>query len=155
MDTGLPMTGGFLRPLPPSASKEDINAAINGIISKLNSWNGVIVLQGTLDIQATGLSRETFSVAHNLGYAPVPSAYLNSVDISGGGGASLEDVNIPLPTWLSVRVNSGGSGIVDFPIWLSIYTDATNFYVDVFNGTGGTSSTYPVSYYLMRISADR
>lgn len=147
MDTGLPMTGGFLRPLPPNASREDQVAAINEILAKLNSWNGVIVRQDTTNITVTGPARETFTVPHNLGYAPVPQAFLNAVDLT-----PLEDVNIPLPAWLSIG-SSGGN--VVFPIWVSIYTDDTNLYIDVFNATGLAIGTFPVTYYLLRINAQK
>lgn len=152
---GLQLKGGMLQNLPPNASPEDLAAVINQIIDKLNTWNGVIVQQNVTFVAATGSARDTFTVPHNLGFAPVPVAFLNNANISGSGGAAgLTAVNIPLPGWVSIDTNNLLAGAVVFPIWLSYYADTKNLYIDIFNATGKATGSLSVTYYLLRLEAN-
>lgn len=150
---GLALNGGMLQNLPANSSQADLAALLNQIVDKLNSWIGVIVFVDTTAISSDGSARTTFTIPHNLGFAPEPHAFINGVNVSGSGGAkNLTAVNIALPNWLSVT-QSGGD--VVFPIWCSIYTDDVNFYIDVFNATGNAMGSIDVTFYLTRLEASQ
>lgn len=151
-DLGLPLKGGLLTRLAPNSGKEDQTTAMNEIIDKLNTWNGVIVKQGTKTINIDATNQQSFLVPHNLGYAPVPFAFLNGVGISSLG---LTNLNVPLPTFLGASTNGLVAGAVVHTSEISCNTDNNNLYFVVLNGTGSSLGNFTLSYYLMRITSDK
>lgn len=151
IDTGLPLVGGTLPLLPPSASREDQTTAINAILSKLNSWNGVIVTQGIANIVVTSSAINWAIIPHNLGYVPVVEAFLNDIGISPITTAGAHGT-LPFPTFAAVDVSGGD---VTFQIWFFGYADETNAYLVCFNATGVAQGTYSATYLLKRFQANQ
>lgn len=151
-DLGHPLQGGILNKIPSSASQADLIVGLNEIIDKLNSWNGVIMKADTVNVQNDGSARTVTTIPHGLRFAPQVAAFLNNVNISGPGDAiNLTNVNIPLPSWLSIS-ESGGN--VVFPIYCNVYADDENVYIDIFNATGTPTSILPITYQLSRLNTN-
>lgn len=104
-----------------------------------------IVKEGSTSITVPSVSSSTFfsvTVPHNLGFAPIPQAFVNF------GGY------FPMPYFEGVSAN----GIyVGYNMLISCFVDTTNFYVNANVGQSGgnpsASGTFPINYYLLQETA--
>ena len=146
------MKGGMLTRIPPNATSEDQITGLNDVIDKLNTWNGVVVKEGTAKVAISSAANQVWSYPHGLGYAPSPFAFLNGVGLSILPSTKL---NIPLPTYL-IASSSLVPGAVVETITLKCLVDDENFYILAFNATGvALSGVWPIRYYLMRLASEQ
>ncbi len=106
-----------------------------------------IVKTDTITVSASGNATNWSTVPHNLGFAPIPLAFLNNVTLSGIAVGA----NVPLPTYTSLSVDTVNQR-VDMRTWLHAMADDTNFYIVAFNSTG-TPFNINIRYYLLQESA--
>lgn len=159
------MSGSTFQPpihLDPTQGADQQTAFINQNFQTLASaleTNSFRIVVGpiTTGITTSGNSVDTVTIAHGLGYAPIPFGFMNDVTITGPSGIITNNGNLPLPTWVSltgdtIKSTATNSGvalpIIAFKIYVQIVSDATNVYILLINATGSGGTTYNVTYYL-------
>lgn len=155
----------FQPPIHLDPSQEDtqqlafINQNFQAIASTLETNSFRIVKSDTATIASTGATVSYTTVPHNLGYAPVPFAFLLNQTVSTGTSIISTDANIPLPTFTNATIdtikgtatNSGNPiPIFAFSGYLEVFCDDMNFYVLLYNATGGSIPTHTIGYYLVQ-----
>lgn len=114
------------------------------------NFNSLELVQvGVTQVSATTSPTNWTSVNHNLGYAPVPFAFLNGVSLSGISSSG----NLPLPTLISGTIDTTNH-VVQFSSWLFCMADAQKVYFVLYNSTGAVINPYYVKYFLLRERAD-
>lgn len=108
-----------------------------------------LVVVGYTSISSDGSTVGQQTIPHNLGYKPSVMAFLNNVDVSGSGGLTISSVDIPLPTYASTAIDTGGTPQVRFTTWIHAMANNTNLYILTYNATG-SSFSLPIKYYLLR-----
>lgn len=154
---GQAFAGGMLPTIPPNATQSDTIAAINSIINKLNTWDGVVVQSGTVEVPVTSAAQNLTTIPHGLGYLPVINASINNLGLIftpvTGPVITIKDFSLPLPNFLAgAQIVSGG---IAFDGWMTALVDETNIYFFSLNGTGNDLGIFDVTYYLQRISASQ
>lgn len=134
-----------------------INQNFQNLASTLETNSFRIVDQGIASITTSGLPINFLTIPHNLGFAPVPFAYLNDVAITSGSTTITTDGNMPLPTWTSLTIdtikatatNSGQAlPIVSFEQYIQAVADTKNLYIILLDATATSGENYSVQYYL-------
>lgn len=112
-----------------------------------------IVKTDTLAVPVGTAVTNWVTTPHNLGFAPIPLAFLTGVGITG----IFQKGNLPLPTYTSLNVEPDGTKqygpMVTMRTWLNVAADEQNFYVLAFNSLG-TAFTVNVKYYLLQESSN-
>lgn len=108
-----------------------------------------VVQTGIVNVPASASATNWTTKAHNLGYAPVPMAYLNNVNLVG----ITANGNIPLPTYTSASIDLVNHQFI-FSTFLQVVADAVNVYFILFNSTGAPITALPVKYFLLRERAN-
>jgi hypothetical protein len=149
-DVGLPLGGGMLPTIAPNATPAEQAAAINNIINKLNTWDGVIVKSDIAEFPVTADLQSLLTIEHGLNYKPVIDASINKLGIVLTGS---DDLSMNLPTFISgAGINSG---FISFYAYMFALTDDVNIYFYALNGTGNALGTFEITYDLRRRNADR
>lgn len=139
-----------------------INQNFQDLASTLETNSFRIVDQGTTSVTTSGNPINWVTVPHNLGFAPVPFAYLQDVSITSGGTTITSDGNIPLPTWTNLNIdtikgsatNSGSPlPIVAFSQYIQAIADTKNLYILLLDATGSSGDNFAVVYYLTQQSS--
>lgn len=108
-----------------------------------------VVKTGIEFVESNGAPISYSTVAHGLGFAPVPLVYLNDVNLS----PIAAHANIPLPTYSNVTVDTSNQRI-NFGTWLHAIADADNLYVVLFNSLG-ISIKLNYKYFLLQESINK
>ncbi len=106
-----------------------------------------VVVTDSVLVTAGATPTNWATVPHNLGFAPIPLAFLNNVNLSGIAVGA----NIPLPTYTNLAVDTVGQQVI-MRTWLHALADEKNLYIVAFNSTGA-SFNINVKYYLLQESA--
>lgn len=131
--------------------------SVNYITDASPTFNGPSILYGNARLVQSGtvtvvtpngtsgtITTTTTTLAHNLGYTPLATAFMNNIQPVGYG--------ITLPIWVSFGNNTGGSG--GAPEYLGIIrymtyaVDATNFYVLTYSSGVAVAANYTITFYL-------
>lgn len=132
-----------------------INQNFQQIASTLETNSFRIVDRGVVSVSSDGSTANWTTYAHNLGFVPIPFAYLTRVTLSG----ITTNGNIPLPTFTSLNIdtlkstalNGGVARPIDiFGTWMEAVADDTNLYVILYNATGSSISALDVQFYLVQ-----
>lgn len=115
--------------------------------SNQNAFKIIIEGDATFTIPADRVS--SLIIPHNLGFAPLSQVFLNQVDV----GNVANDINIPLPTWLSANIDNVTTHTVTFGSWVFASTDTVNLYITCLNASGGSLGDIPVKYFILQESA--
>lgn len=126
-----------------------INQNFQTLSTELESNSFRTVLGGTATISTPANSSVTYSIAHNLGFIPIPFCFLS---------ANNNTQYIPLPAWTSLTrddttVISGTAGQIVFRTWINCYCDNTNLYIQHFNSKSSTDGPFDIKYYLLQRTA--
>lgn len=151
------MSGSTFQPpihLDPTQDSDQQTAFINQnfqtLASALETNSFRIVDNDSTVLPASAAPISLTTVAHNLGFAPTPFAFLNNQSFSIGPTLISSNANIPLPTETSTLVDGTG---VHFLTYIRIFSDDTNLYFVFYNSTGGSLGPFNVSYYLTQQKA--
>ena len=132
-----------------------INQNFQAIAATLETNSFRIVDDGVVAVSSNGATASWSTYAHNLGFAPIPFAYLTNVNLSGITSAG----NIPLPTFTNLNIdtlkstalNGGVACPIDiFGTWMEAVADETNLYVVLYNATGSAIGPLDVQFYLVQ-----
>lgn len=143
----------------PSAQVSFINQNFQTIASTLETNSFRIVSSGEAGISSNGATVTWNSVPHNLGFAPIPFAFLTGVTVTAGASVISSDANIPIPTYTNatfdtVKASAMNSGnalpIVAFNTYIEVFCDTTNLYIVLYNATGSTVANHNIQYYLVQ-----
>lgn len=144
---GLQLLGGILSRLPDNSPVSDVINAINTIINKLNTWDGVVVANDSVTVHVSAAPQSLTTLPHNLSFTPVIDASLNDVGLAFTGSTTL---SLPLPSFLIANIVSG---VVTFDAYMFCMADDKNLYFYTLNGTGSDLGDFTVTYYLRRLVA--
>lgn len=86
----------------------------------------------------------TETIAHNLGYVPVPFVYIDD-------GSKV----FALPTIIGYNLGTPTANFVGVTSFMYFAADATNLYIYYAEAASGTSLSYPFKYYLCRQKTTR
>lgn len=145
---GQPLFGGMLQTLSPSASSQELVAALNTIINKLNQWDGVIVQRGHVQVPVNASPQALTTIPHGLNYQPSIDASVNNLGIPFTGSDTL---SIPLPTFIHNASISGG--LIGFDSYMFCMADENNVYFYSLNASGTDLGVFDVTFYLKRLAA--
>lgn len=145
---GLQFLGGILSRLPDNAPVSDIVNALNTVINKLNTWDGVVVANSSTTVHVSDEAQSLATLPHNLNFTPVIDASLNNVGISFAGSTTL---SLPLPCFLTADISGGN---VNFGAYMFCMADDKNLYFYTLNATGQDLGDWEVTYYLRRLTAN-
>lgn len=121
-----------------------INQNLNSIASVIGQNSFVILKSGTFSISAAANSNNTTTLAHGLGFLPIPLCFLSAAN---------NTIYYPLPQWTSLTRDDVNNQI-KFATWIDCNVDTTNLYVDFFNSLGGTGGPFNIKYYLLQQTAN-
>lgn len=124
------------------------NLTLDDLIFNSNQNTFKIVRAKNASVSFLAASYSFVKVAHNLGYAPVPLAFL---------AASYPGLNIgvgytPLPTYFNQSLDTVNS-VVKWGSYLFTVTDSTNIYFICGNATASAVPAFTIKYYLLQESA--
>jgi len=123
-------------------------ATLDQLIFNSNQDILKIVQSDTFSFEFSADPISTGKIAHNLGFAPMVSAFLNQVVDPALSDSSF---NLPLPTWVSVSIDTTAQ-VVSFGAYLFAFTDTKYVYFTLFNSFG-LPATLPITYYLLQETA--
>lgn len=125
-------------------SKQDqiafINKNFQSIANVIGNNAFKIIVAGTFSITAAANTSASFTLTHNLGFIPVPFAFLSSAG---------NTTYTPLPTWVNLTRDDANAQIV-FANWIDCTATATTFNVRFFNAFGSSRGPFNIRYYLLQ-----
>lgn len=108
-----------------------------------------IVKEGRALISFPGGGFSFGYIEHNLGFSPLPFAFLESANSTIGGAGTY----IPLPTFINANVNTVNQTI-DFSSYVFVITDEQKIYFVGGNATATSIDNRVISYYLLQESVN-
>lgn len=102
-----------------------------------------IVKTDTILVDFIDAPVSVLSVAHNLGFAPIPMAFLIGVTDGAASG------NFPFPVTLGLDTTSVPGTILNTS-YVRVASDTVNVYFEIFNATGSELGVFNVRYYLLQ-----
>jgi hypothetical protein len=128
---------------------------VTSTTGKPSLQNLLILQSGQAGVTISSNPTNICTVPHNLGFVPVPLAFLNNVSLNYGNGQSILNTNIPLPASLGTSAGGTLTGVVTNSIYMFCLADSKNFYVITLNATGAAiSGVFEVTYELLQQTAN-
>jgi hypothetical protein len=126
--------------LKVSKEGKDVYGAVNADLYFNSSQNVFKIVQsGTASVTPAGNTITSATIAHSLGYVPIPLVFLT-------GGSQIYS----LPTYIG---SSRSGGAMVFDSWIDYSVDSTNLYITVNNASVGVRPVQQFKYYLLQETA--